>query len=323
MAYNSYIQRSKTGNMIPMQYVDEIFKVATENSVVMSLARRLRDMETNQVALTVTDALPTAYFVNGDNGSKQVTVSEWKGVTVKAEELAAIVPVPEAVFEDANVDLWAEIKPQLGEAIGSAIDAAVLLGTNQPSTWLGGDGIAEIATTKSHVVTVPGSSPDYYDLLMGENGIISKVENDGYFVNGHVAGISLRGKLRGIRDEVGQPIFTSMMQAANSYMLDGVPVTFPRNGALNGSTILDIAGDWNQLVYSIRKDITFKAFDQGVITDPSNSNVVVTNLMQQDMIALRVVIRCGFALPNPANRVQPNAASRFPFAVLKDAQTSA
>jgi hypothetical protein len=42
----------------------------------------------------------------------------------------------------------------------------------------------------------------------------------------------------------------------------------------------------------------------------------IYNLAQQDMVALRGVMRLGFALPNPINRLQPVAASRAPFSVL-------
>ena len=53
---------------------------------------------------------------------------------------------------------------------------------------------------------------------------------------------------------------------------------------------------------------------EGVISD--DAGVVLLNLMQQDSVALRVVMRCGYALANPVNRVEPVKASRFPFSVL-------
>jgi len=34
------------------------------------------------------------------------------------------------------------------------------------------------------------------------------------------------------------------------------------------------------------------------------------------MVALRVVMRLGFQLPNPINRVNATAATRYPFAYL-------
>jgi len=312
MANSDYIARNKVGNLIPIEYYPEIFKSAAAESVVLANARRLRDMERHELALTAEDALPMAYFTNGDTGFRDVTKAEWKGVTLTAEEINAIVPVPNNMMDDMDVPIWQEVMPMLSAAIGAVIDKAVLLGTNKPATWP--TAIISEAASRSHVVSVPGSSPDYYDLLLGPEGVIAKVEEDGFFVNGHVANISMRGKLRGVRDEVGQPIFQPMMQGAAQYQLDGAPMYFPRNGSLTAD-VLDIAGDWNQLVYSVRRDMTWDIFREGVISDPS-TKLVVTNLMQQRMTALMVTMRIGFALPNPVNMVQPDGTARYPFAVL-------
>ena len=80
-------------------------------------------------------ALAQAYWVNGDTGLKQTTEMAWAGVTLEAEELAAIVPVPEAVVDDADFDLWGEVQAGLAEAVGLALDAAVFAGTNKPASW--------------------------------------------------------------------------------------------------------------------------------------------------------------------------------------------
>jgi hypothetical protein len=64
----------------------------------------------------------------------------------------------------------------------------------------------------------------------------------------------------------------------------------------------------------MRQDITYKVLDQAVIQDGAGN--IVYNLAQQDMVALRAVMRLGFALPNPINAIETTAASRFPFAVL-------
>ena len=312
MASSDYIARNKVGNLIPIEYYPEIFKSAAAESVVLANARRLRDMERHELALTAEDALPLAFFTNGDTGFRDVTKAEWKGVTLTAEEINAIVPVPNNVMDDMDVPIWQEVMPMLAQAIGAVIDKAVLLGTNKPATWP--TAIITEAASRSHVVTVPGSSPDYYDLVMGSDGVIAKVEEDGFFVSGHAANISMRAKLRGVRDEVGQPIFMPSMQPGAQYMLDGAPMYFPRNGSLPAD-VLDIAGDWSQLVYSVRRDMTWDIFNQGVISDPT-TKLVVTNLMQQRMTALMVTMRIGFALPNPVNMVQPDGTARYPFAVL-------
>ena len=66
MANTDYIARNKVGNLIPIEYYPEIFKAAAAESVVLANARRLRDMERHELALTAEDALPLAYFTNGD-----------------------------------------------------------------------------------------------------------------------------------------------------------------------------------------------------------------------------------------------------------------
>ena len=269
-------------------------------------------MERHELALTAEDALQLAYFTSGDTGFRDVTKAEWKGVTLTAEEINAIIPIPNNVMDDMDVPIWQEIMPMLSQAIGAVIDKALLIGTNKPATWP--TAILSEAQTRSHVVTVPGSSPDYYDLIMGPDGVIAKVEEDGYFVSGHAANISMRAKLRGVRDEVGQPIFMPAMQGNAQYQLDGAPMYFPRNGSLPPE-VLDIAGDWSQLVYSVRRDMTWDIFREGVISDPT-TKLVVTNLMQQRMTAMMVTMRIGFALPNPVNMVQPDGTARYPFAVL-------
>ena len=68
---------------------------------------------------------------------------------------------------------------------------------------------------------------------MTEDGVIAKVEDCGYFVNGHMADISMRAKLRGLKDSTGTPIFKSDMQSGTTYSLDGSSMTFPRNGAFD------------------------------------------------------------------------------------------
>ena len=45
--------------------------------------------------------------------------------------------------------------------------------------------------------------------------------------------------------------------------------------------------------------------------------------MQNDMVALRAVMRLGWEIPNPINSVQKDKTKRCPFAVLKPAAVSA
>lgn len=318
--YNSVISRSDASALIPEQVSNEILDMVTESSAAMRFGRRLQNMSRNTMRMPVMSALATAYFVNGDNGLKQTSEVNWTNKYVTAEELAVIVPIPEAVLADADYDVWGQVRPSLVEAFGAAIDAAVFYGTNIPSNWttdLGAAGIVAGASAASHQISAAAYT-DLYEAILGETGagtagLFGKVEADGFMVTGSVAPLLMRGKLRNVRDADGQPIFKPSMQAAGEYTLDGAPINFPLNGAIS-STYWLISGQWNQLVYSMRQDITYKVLDQAVIQDGAGN--IVYNLAQQDMVALRAVMRLGFALPNPINRVNTNSATRFPFAVL-------
>lgn len=311
MPYNSLVSRTDAAGTIPVEYSNELLNmVATEGSHVMRLGRRLANMSRYQKVLPVQSALVTAYFVNGDTGLKQTSEMNWTDKNLYAEELAVIVPIPEAVLQDANIDLWAEIRPSMIEAFGLAIDNAVLYGTNAPTTWP--TAIITAAASASHNVSI-AACDDLYDAILGDDNLFSLVEQDGFMVTGSIAHLSMKGLLRNCRTTDGVPIFNTDPSRAGSYILDGAPCYFPINGS-GSATYLMISGMWNQLVYSMRQDITYKILTEAVIQDGSGN--IVYNLAQQDMVALRAVMRLGFQLPNPINRVQATEASRYPFAYL-------
>jgi len=318
MPFNNVISRTDAAALIPEQVSNELLTNITEQSAVMRLGKKLNNMSTNQTRMPVMSALATAYFVSGDTGLKQTSEVNWANKYIDAEELAVIVPIPEAVLSDTTYDVWGQIKPSIAEAFGKAIDAAVLYGTNIPSSWttdLGAAGIVAGATTQSTVVSAVAYT-DLYEAILGETGagvagLYGKLEAYGYMATGNIAPMLMRGKLRNVRDQDGGLIFKPSMQAAGQYVLDGAPMLFPTNGAISNTYWL-IAGEWTKLVYAMRSDITYKILDQAVIQDQSGA--IVYNLAQQDMVALRAVMRVGFALPHPITRL--DTGSGFPFAVL-------
>lgn len=306
--------RADAEAIIREQVVSTIFQDAPKQSVFMSLARKLPNMTSNQTRIRVLDFLPTAYWVDGDTGMKQTSRQAWDNVFINAAELAVIVPIPEAVLDDAEFDIFGEITPRVNEAIGQRVDSAIIFGANRPAAWQ--NDIVTLARQAGNNVS-PGSKPDYYNLLLGEGGVISKVEEDGYMATGALASMGMRAKLRGIRATDGSLIFKSDMQGTTSYALDGAPMFFPQNGAYDDAIAQLIVGDFKQAVYAIRQDVTVKILDQGVIQDPQTKEIVY-NLAQQDMVALRIVFRMGWALPNPATRMDEDRVG-CPFAYLEPA----
>ena len=304
--------RADAEAIIREQIVSNIFQDAPKQSVFMSMARKLPNMTSNQTRIRVLDFLPTAYWVNGDTGMKQTTRQAWDNVYINAGELAVIVPISDAVLSDAEFDIFGEITPRVMESIGQKVDAAIIFGDNRLAEW-DLDLISRARQAGNNVA--PTAGKDYYDLILGENGVFAKVENDGYGVSGALAPMNFKANLRGLRDTTGQPIFKSNMQEVARYSLDGAPITFPENGAFFPNIAQLIVGDFSQAVYSIRQDITVKILDQGVIQDPDTKEIIY-NLAQQDMTALRIVFRMGWALPNPATRLNEDRTG-CPFAYLE------
>lgn len=306
------IDRTGAASLVPEENAREIIQGVVTQSAVLQRGRKLPNMSSKTYKMPVLDMLPIAYFVNGDTGAKKTTKQAWDKKFITAEEIAVIVPIPEAVLDDSDYDIWGEVKPRVIEAFGKVIDGAVLFDLDKPSTWR--DGVVTTATKAGSVVTL-ATGDDLYDKIMAEEGIIAKIEESGYFVNGHMADISMRAKLRGLKDTTGNPIFKSDMQNGTTYSLDGSPMNFPNNGAFDKSKALMISGDFSQLVYAIRQDITFKLFTEGVVQNTDGS--IAYNLMQNDMVALRAVMRLGWEIPNPINSMKTDKTKRCPFAILK------
>ena len=75
---------------------------------------------------------------------------------------------------------------------------------------------------------------------------------------------------------------------------------------------LMVAGDFTKAVYAIRQDVTYKILTEAIIQNTDGS--IAYNLAQQDMVALRVVMRLGVQVANPVTRRKD--AEGYPFAVL-------
>ena len=303
------IVRENLAGLIPEPVTREIFQGVVEQSAVLKAGRKLPNMTSKTQSINVLDMLPLAYWVDGDTGFKRTSAQAWEKKKLYAEELAVIIPIPEAVLDDTNYDIWGEVKPRIVEAMGRRIDEAILFGTGKPSTWRK----SVVDTAKDAGASVTQTS-DLFTDIMGINGVIAKAEESGFMPTGVMAAVGMRAQLRGLTDENGQPIFLSNMQGRASYMLDGMEMRFPMNGAWDPEEALMIVGDFHQLVYSIRQDVTYKILTEATIVDPT-SREVIYSLAQQDMVALRAVMRLGWEIPNPVSAFRSEMDDYSPFAV--------
>lgn len=311
MPYDNVMSRTDAAALIPENVSREIIQGIPEQSAFLQLATRLQNMPTNVTRMPVLSLLPIAYWVTGDNGLKQTTEINWANKYLYAEEAAVILPIPESVLDDANYDVWGQSKPRIMEAFGKLIDAAAFFGTNAPDNFP--DDIYTAAIAAGNEVVL-GTGVDLYEDILGDGGLVSKMEAEGYMADGYYSAVSMRGKLRSVRASDGQPIFRSGMVGGTQYSLDGSPMYFAMNGAFSTTVAYMIAMMKAGFVYSFRQDLTYKILDQASLTNIAGQ--VVLNLPQQDMVALRCVLRWGWQCPNPINALQPTEASRYPAAVL-------
>ena len=92
MAVNNIIGRAEVSDaLLPDQTINEIIQTAPESSVILSRARKVQ-MSSKKAKQPVLSSLPDAYWLDGDTGLKQTTDAQWKGVSMTAEELAAVRP---------------------------------------------------------------------------------------------------------------------------------------------------------------------------------------------------------------------------------------
>lgn len=306
MPYNSLVSRTDTASMVPEQVSQQMLTSLSATSATLELGTRI-PVARSQVRFPILSALPTAYFVSGDTGVKQTTEAAWTDKYLNIEELATIVPVPEAVLDDAGFDVWGAIRPLLEGAIARALDAAVFFGTNAPATWP--TDIVSNAVSAGNVVARGTNNAAAGGVAGDLSELVGTLEADGYMPTGSIGNPTLKGRLRQVRDTTGQPI------AVDSFLPD------PRWTALTGqwpsglSAVELVTGAFGNLVVGVRQDMTYKLITEGVITD--GAGAIQYNLPQQDMVALRLVFRCGWQVSNPINYQEGVEANRYPFAVLR------
>lgn len=307
MPFDNIISRTDVSSLIPDDVAAGIIGSLPEESAALSLFRRV-NMSSKQQRMPVKSALPTAYFLNGDTDLKQTTEVNWDNVFLNAEEIACIVPIPEAVLEDVDFDIWGEIRPDIQEAFGRVLDAAIFFGVNKPATWPAS--IVAGATAAGNVVA-RAAAADAGGVAADLNDLMGRIEADGYDVSGFVADRTFRSALRGARASDGQRLLDF-----TDGNIEGVTPRYTMRGLWpTGAGAAQVfAGDFTQGIVAVRQDITYKLLTEGVIQGVDGT--IQYNLPQQDMVALRAVMRVAFAVPNPINRANPTAGTRYPFGVL-------
>jgi len=242
----------------------------------------------------------------GVPGMKKTHQMAWENVFIVAEPVAIILPVPDDVLEDSSYDLWEAMKPRIIEAFHQKIDNAIIWGQGRPVTWP--TGIVPTAISRGQVVAEGTGA----DIALDISNVMGILEQQGYDPSGFMGAPSMKATLRNLRDINQNPIFTPGFGKVPD-AIHGLPISYVKNNSFRTNISRLIAGKMDEAKFAIRSDMAWKLFTEGVISDENGK--VIMNLMQQDMKAMRVVMRLGWAVPNPIHPLNPDR-SGYPFAVL-------
>ena len=294
--------------LLARQDINEIIKPATSQSVSLASFRTIR-MSAGTARMPVLAALPTAGFVQQYDstanpvvdGKKPTSKVSWTNKELVAEEIAVIVPVHENILADSNFDIWGEVRPLVAQEFGRVLDAAVFFGTNKPSTWT--DPALVPGAIAAGNVVVEGSGQD---LAEDFNDAFGEVEDDGFDVNAAFTGRFLRRELRGLRDDVGQPIYLDALRSdGGTASIYGQDLRYFPRGGWDRDAATALVGDSSAVALGIREDMQVKLLDQATVGG--------INLAEQDMVALRFKFRVAFAT---AFSTAGGEATDYPFAAI-------
>jgi HK97 family phage major capsid protein len=308
------INRSEVSTIIQDAYARDFLAEATRTSAVLS-AFPTRNMGTKTINEPVLLTKPHAGWVGEsatlDAGVKPTAQVTWGNKQLVAEELAVIIPIHENVLDDATEDLLADITRVGGEAIGWALDAAVLFGIGKPTSWVSRDLFAS-AQNGGNVYAVGAAGSD--DDLSGSILQAADKLSDRYEPTTLLAKRGLRFKLANQRATTGEAIFQPNLNVAPGFtagMVHGLDAYWVTGTVDDGSggdrevwnpaTATALVADRSRVLIGVRQDITVKFLDQATVGG--------INLAERDMVALRFKARFAYALGDAIAHGSTNTGS--------------
>lgn len=293
---------SSFSGVIPPEQSTQIMQEAIIQSAALQLGTRV-PMGTNVTNMPVPSVFPVASWVSSaGTGRKPYTNTGLVNKTMTAEEVAAVIAIPDAMIEDSTINLWAFARPLLAQAIAVALDQAILFGINAPATFPAGGVIAD-AQAQAAVTDAVGTV----------NHAMGLVETQGLAVSGHAADLGVRAVFRGVRASTGELLLGEQQwQNYTVPTLYGLPINYSSWDATitGGATPYDyLTGAWKYLIIGVRSDLRYDMNPAAVIAD--SAGVVQVSGWQDNVTPLKVWARFACALVHPPTPRVPAGAKPF------------
>jgi HK97 family phage major capsid protein len=286
--------------VIPPQMSTTILQEVTLTSAAMRLCNKI-PMGTGVTQMPVPKTLPTASWVtSGGTGRKPYTNVGLQTATLTAEEVAAVVAIPDKMVEDSSINLWNYTRPLIAQAIAMALDGAVLFGLNAPASFPVGGLMA--------AATAVNAGLDAADTV---NKTMAAVEGQGLSPDGSASDLPNRSLLRGLRATTNELILGTL--SIDNYEVPsiyGLPVSYIPFQNKQGANPADfLTGDWDYAILGVRSDIRYLIDPSAVIAD--SAGVVQVSGFQDNVTPMKVWARFGFVIVNPVTVLFPGGAHAF------------
>ncbi|QFG14059.1 major capsid protein [Mycobacterium phage Curiosium] len=291
------ISRAEVATLIEEGYSHSLLAAAKQGSTVLSAFQNV-NMGTKTTHLPVLATLPEADWVGEsateDEGVIQTSKVTWANRTLVAEEVAVIIPVPEAVIDDATVEILTEVAEQGGQAIGKKLDQAVMFGIDKPASWVS-PALLAAATGAGQAVQHVAGPANEFDLVGASNKVAEQIALAGWAPDTLLSSLALKYQVANVRDADGNLAFRD-----NSFL--GFNTFFNRNGAWAPTSAVSLIADSSRVKIGVRQDITVKFLDQATLGTGENQ----INLAERDMVALRLKARFAYVLGVSATSMGAN-----------------
>jgi len=285
--------------VIPPAMSTTIIQEVLQSSAAMRLCSRL-PMGTGVTQMPIPKTLPTASWVTSATGRKPYTNVGLQTATVTAEEVAAVIAIPDKMVEDSSINLWNYCRPLLSQAIAVALDGAVIFGLNAPASFPIGGIMAEAVPVNAGL--------DAIDTI---NKTMAQVEAQALNPTGHASDLTNRALIRGLRATTNELIFgTTQIDNYQVPSIYGLPASYIPFQNKQGANPADfVTGDWGYAILGVRSDIRYLVDPSAVIAD--SAGVVQVSGFQDNVTPMKVWARFGFALLRPVTVQQPGGARAF------------
>lgn len=289
--------------VLPVEYVRNMFAEAEKTSVVLKRAKR-QTINTSALSFPILSLDGQAKFLNGPIDQKPVAEVSGGLARMNVEELALIVPIADAIVADGGPELDREILAKIKEEFARVIDLAVLFGSGKPTSFP--VGLVPGAIAAGNVVA-DGDDP-IKTIIDANSALIA----DGFRPTGYVGSPATAYSLQTARDTNGQFLFgTPTAGVALQPHVFGIPLDEAAGWDEAAAKTLSV--DWGKVVVGIREDVTYSISNEAPLYNPDGT--LKYALWQQDMTAIRVVMRLGVAYAvDPAK-----LGEKFPAAVVTPA----